>query len=433
VLAFGLVGLLALGVFGAGVFDEPFVDEYAYISQSYYADLLLAGDRDDRAWLDFPAYDLVPLPKYLIGISLQAIGEPRPGPEAARAWYRDTHSRFGPSRMLTASRVPSILLAAIGCVALAAIGTAAFDLRTGVAAGVLLAANPLYGLHAHRAMSESPCEAFLMIALLLGLLGWKRAYEGRGGWPLYALLAGAGAATGLSVLAKFNGLLALMTMAAWVALAWAFPGVLRGAWIRHRLATALAAVVAWGVFLALNPFMTARPNPPLSEDAGRIAELNAWGRFRLMIDHRRNMSRGQQVAFPHNALMRPGDRAAVVAVQGFGRFGPFGPRKSDSTRRFDMAQDWGAFLWLPMGLAGLGYALVVGRLQVREGRAPTAWAAATWAVVALAVVTLYLPMAWDRYQLPIQAPFALLASSALFGIWDAIRLLAAPRKKMGAW
>ena len=44
---------------------------------------------------------------------------------------------------------------------------------------------------------------------------------------------------------------------------------------------------------------------------------------------------------------------------------------------------------------------------------PTAWCLVAWAGVALGMVTAYLPMAWDRYQLPIQAPAALLASRGL--------------------
>jgi hypothetical protein len=49
---------------------------------------------------------------------------------------------------------------------------------------------------------------------------------------------------------------------------------------------------------------------------------------------------------------------------------------------------------------------------------PTAWALAVWAGLAMAVVTAYLPMAWDRYQLPIQAPATLLAAVALATGWE---------------
>ena len=56
------------------------MDESAYVAQSYYADLLLEGRRDDPAWLDYAGYDLPPLAKYLVGIALRAGGPSPPGP-----------------------------------------------------------------------------------------------------------------------------------------------------------------------------------------------------------------------------------------------------------------------------------------------------------------------------------------------------------------
>lgn len=419
--AFGLLGALAIVAFGLRLGDAPFVDEYAYISQSYYADLLFEGRTNDLAWVDFPAYDLVPLPKYLIGLALRAAGERRPGPEAARAWYADTHSTFGPPRVLTASRVPSILMGALGCVALAALGALAFDLRVGLLAGLLLMLNPLYALHAHRAMSEAPCEAFLMVAQAIALVAWMSSFADRPGRVrILALMAGAGVAAGLSVLAKFNGLLALMTIGSWAALAWAIPRGASWGWFWFAQGAALSGIAAAVGFIALDPFMTASPSAPPTAEAARIAGMGRWERFRMMIDHRRTMSASQQEAFPHNAVKTPVERAKVVAVQGFGRFGPLGPAKSDSTIRYDIKQDWGAIAWLPLALVGLGYALAYGKAQYRRREAPSAWAVAAWALVSIAVVTLYLPMAWDRYQLPIQAPVALLASAAIFGAWDGL-------------
>jgi len=412
-----LVGAVALVVLGFGIFDKPFVDEYAYISQSYFADLLIKGRTHDRAWLDFPAYDLVPLPKYGIGLALAAAGRPRPGPDAARRWYLDTSSQFGTPLDLTVARVPSIAMGALGCMALAALGALAFGWRVGVVAAGLFMANPLYRLHAHRAMSEAYCEAFLLVAMAVALGCWRRAVCGEGGprgqaWTFLGWL-GAGIAAGLSVLAKFNGLLALMTMAAWVALAWLLPKRPWSAKVRLAVGAPLAPLAAWFCFVALNPYMTARPDEPLTIEAKRIAELNAWERFRFLIDHRREMSRSQQLGFAHNALTTFPERAKVVAVQGFGRFGPLGPSSSESTRRYDFGQDWGAVVWLPLCLLGLARAGVLGYRQQRAGEPPAAWACAVWALVSLVVVTLYLPMAWDRYQLPIQAPFALLSASAL--------------------
>jgi 4-amino-4-deoxy-L-arabinose transferase-like glycosyltransferase len=420
----------SLAFFALDLRDPPFVDEYAYISQSYYADLFLDGKTNDRAWLDPPGYDLVPLPKYLIGLALRAVGYGRPGPEAARLWYDDTSSVFGTPALLTAARTPSIVLGAVGCVAVFALGVLFRDARVGLVAALLLAINPLYRLHAHRAMSEAPCETFLYTALLIAAWCWGRAFGPRGAakpWLSIGLI-GAGIAAGLSVLAKFNGLLALMTLAVWVVLGWSLPGRSWTAKLAFALGACFAVVAAWFVFLGLNPFMTARPPAPLQPDAQALSEMSAWRRFRFLIDHRRTMSEGQQKAFPHNALTTLPERAKVVAVQGFGRFGPLGPARSDSTRRYDFSQDAGAFVWLPVCVAGLACSLVLGLRQYRAGDAPLAWATAAWALLSLAVVTVYLPMAWDRYQLPIQTPFSLLAALFLVVCADAMLRMVRPSR-----
>ena len=38
---------------GSGLSAKSFEDEYAYISQSYYADLFFAGQFNDQPWLEF--------------------------------------------------------------------------------------------------------------------------------------------------------------------------------------------------------------------------------------------------------------------------------------------------------------------------------------------------------------------------------------------
>ena len=412
----------SLGLFAWDIHDSPFVDEYAYISQSYYADLMLEGDENGRVWLDLPAYDLNPLPKYLIGLALRAGGQGRPGPAAARLWYGDTSSVFGTPSSLTVARAPSVILGALGCVAVFGLGTLVRDARVGLAAAILLALNPLYRLHAHRAMSEVSCEAFMYVAIVISAWVWKRGFGAREALkPRHVIaLIGAGIAAGLSVLSKFNGLLALMNLAAWVVLGWSLPNRSRAGKLGFAVGACLAAATAWFVFVELDPFMTARPPEPLPPQARRLADMSAWRRFQFLIEHRRAMSASQQQAFPHNALTSLTERAKVVAAQGFGRFGPLGPRKTDSTRRFDLGQDAGALLWLPTCLAGLAVTLILGLRQYRAGDAPMGWAAATWEVLASSVVTLYLPMAWDRYQLPIQAPCCLLAALFLVAAADAI-------------
>ena len=159
--------------------------------------------------------------------------------------------------------------------------------------------------------------------------------------------------------------------------------------------------------------MTAHPAGHLPAPLRAIAELGPWQRFRFLVEHRGRVSSEQQEMFAHNALHSLTDRAGVVMVQGFGRFGPLGPRKSVSTLRYDLHQDWGALLWLPVVLAGVLTAIRLGTHQQRLSQPPLGWALVVWSALSLLVVTAYLPMAWDRYQLPIQAPAALLAALPL--------------------
>src|SRR4051794_26071660 len=105
-LVVGLAGLLA---FGIDLAEEPhFADESAYIAQSFYADLWLAGDRDDPHWLESGGSAPPPPPKYLIGLPLRWAAFRRPGPGAAAAWYRNINSRPETPAMLTAARWPPV-------------------------------------------------------------------------------------------------------------------------------------------------------------------------------------------------------------------------------------------------------------------------------------------------------------------------------------
>jgi 4-amino-4-deoxy-L-arabinose transferase-like glycosyltransferase len=416
-----VIGLAAAGYFALGLPDPPFVDEYAYITQSYQPDLIFSGRTNDVSWLEMLGYDLVPLPKFWINLAFRAAGIPRPTPWDALAWYDNTAHRWGTERTLLIARLPSIVLGAVGCVAIFATGSILRDRQTGEIAAVLLAINPLYALHAHRAMSEAGCEAFLLVAVALGLKAWKSLLERGPSAPSLLLLIAAGCSAGLSILSKFNGILALLSLLGWTCLALALPAMPRAGKLGLCAGTGGAIVTAWALFVALNPFMTAHPPGPLPARLQAIAELSEWQRFRFLVEHRGQVSSDQQRMFAHNALQSLSDRARVVLVQGFGRFGPLGPRKSDSTRRYDPRQDRGALLWLPLVLAGVITAGRLGRLQYQESRAPTGWGLVVWSALSLLVVTVYLPMAWDRYQLPLQAPAALLAALPLAGAASALR------------
>ena len=479
-----LIAAVAAGIFLTRLRSEPhFMDESAYIAQSFYADLLLDGRRDDPAWLDYGAYDLPPLPKYLIGIALRSGGHPRHAPASAFAWYDDPRRRFETEAALRVARVPSVVFGVVGCVAIYAIGRRALGTAGGVVAASLLMASPLYRLHAARAMSDVPAEACILAAMAFGLDAWSRWLDGRGGWrPWLAMVGGAGASLGLAVLSKLNGAIAGMVLGAWALLGVSLT-LARWAWSSSRslsprervpggrvravgrseessisartatkpipdvgvvgdapsprppaghplpggegsstadvprhprllplpIATLLAGLVAFAVFVALNPFLTAHPTRSLRPDQVGPARASFLNRIRAIIAHRASVSTGAQAQFPDDALPSLPDKLKAVAIQGYGRFSPLGPGHSDSTRRFDRDQDWPVVVWLPLVAIGFVVCLVRGRSQA----VPTAWAVALAALVAFVAVASFIPLAWDRYYLSIQPGACLLASAAL--------------------
>ena len=284
----GLVGIVAFASFGYDLASEPhFVDESAYLSQTYYADLWLSGEVNHPAWLDRPAYDLPPLPKYLFGVALRVVGQRRPGPAAAEAWYLDTSKTFVTPAAHVAARWPSVFLGAMGCVAIYGLGVLAAGRRVGVLAALLLMINPLYRMHARRAMSDVPCEALMLMSLVVALWTWRELLAGRLR-PSRLLAAGlAGVFGGLAALSKLTGGLAMIVLAAWVLLAISLPGVRIGRRFAVVLSALISGVVAFAVFLALNPFLTARPHGPLNPErqADRPDESpGARGTARLLPD-----------------------------------------------------------------------------------------------------------------------------------------------------
>ncbi len=411
------LGCASLAVYGSSIHAKSFEDEYAYITQSYYADHFFKGERDHPAWLDFFAYDLQPLPKYLIGLSLHCANQPMPGPRDARNWYKK-YARFGTPATLTAARWPSLMLGSLGCMALFGCGTLVKDSRLGTIAAILFMVNPLYRLHAHRAMSDVPCEALVTIALGLALLSWKWAWSDRPAYACILISSLSGVAAGLALQCKFNAFLALMIVAAWTLIGLVAPGLRARRKLLIASGSIMTLAAALAVSLTLNPYLTAQPRGSVSPPARRILKENPWQRFLFQVRHRVELSQDQQRTFPHDALHTLAERSDVVAVQGFGRFGPLGPTLSDSTVRFDLNQDWGVLFWVPLVLIGLVELIALGRSQWRAAAPPTGGALLAWAALAWLVVTVYLPMAWDRYLLPIQAVNALLAALGATMIWD---------------
>jgi hypothetical protein len=282
--------------------------------------------------------------------------------------------------------------------------------------------DPLYRMLSRRAMSDVPCEAFMLVGLFFALSAWRRLLSGCGGRSAWIQMSAAGVCAGLSIASKLSGTLTLMVIGALglLALLVRAGGLAK---LSYFAAGLLAAMLALVVFLLLDPFLTAHPPRALPPQLARIDRMGLAERARFMRDLRLDVAAGQKERFAHNALNGPYDKLSTTAVQGFGRFGPLGPSHTDSTKRYDWTQDWGAVVWLPLVAAGCFWAWRRGRAQANAGEPPTAWAVLVYFTVALGVVSIYVPLAWDRYFLSIQAPSILIAAGAVAAL--ASRLLEA--------
>ena len=172
--------------------------------------------------------------------------------------------------------------------------------------------------------------------------------------------------------------------------------------------------------MALNPALTARPPGRFNPVFAARAAQGPFDRFVDMVKYRLESSAGQKgmPKFKPDVIHAPADKLRVFAVQGFGRFGAFGPSRSDSEVRYQLTQDWGLVIWWPLVIFGVVETLRLGRSQLLAGKPPTALALLIWAGVSWMVVAAYIPLAWDRYLLPIQAPNAVLVAVGVSRVWE---------------
>lgn len=400
-----LVGFCLGLTFWVNLAGEPhFVDESAYVSQAYFGDLFLTRDTSSTLWFEYPGFDLPPLTKYLVWSGLVAGGDARPGPAAMRAWYANTASRFETPDSLRHARNP---IALCGLVTVIATGLVARRWRGNVAAilaMLLLTIHPLFRTHARRAMADVPTE----MGVILAVLAFLPLVNGQKPWLRRTIMAGL--ATGLAASSKLNGLLAGI-----VFLAWAIVELKRGN-VKCLGRLLVAGVIGAGLFIWLNPFLYGTPGGLGAANTKIFAEMGLVDRLKYMLDHRISVSAAGQKTFPHDALPTLADKAKAIVIQGFGRFSPFGPRPDDSRTRYQWRQDWPALVWLPWVLAGAWLALFKQEVNEQKiGRLIFIY----W-LVSLVVVGAFLPLAWNRYFLPLAVPSILLAAGA--GDWGVRRL-----------
>lgn len=225
-------------------------------------------------------------------------------------------------------------------------------------------------------------------------------------------------------------------------------------------ALALMTAVGLGVMWLLNPFLHSAPSPErialavrerrlgrlIGDD--RVQQFAAMGfvqRLRWLPEFRMNWSRdaldnAQVNRFDDWRLRSLGARIRAVVWQGFGRYSLLGRRRrnwsheltdpntaekvelfasclwphrhantgrpgAETKRGFPCL--WPAVVFFPLTLWGLACMLRDGWRAWRSDRAPVVWGAALYVTANLASVPLYIPLAWDRYFLPVVSASAL--------------------------
>jgi 4-amino-4-deoxy-L-arabinose transferase-like glycosyltransferase len=430
----GCAGLAVAAVAASAIFwnltGEPhFIDESAMIAQSYYYTLWKSGARDHVDWLHYAAYDHPPLPKYMFGMALDLAGLPVPtsiGPWMN--WMRGDYSPPADPRVLFWSRVPAALFGVGGAVALYFVGLQVHSRVAGLIAAALLTLNPLYFTHARRAMSDSFTECLVLASVALALWGCRLDPLISRRWLAWCLFVLAESmCCGLAALAKLNGGIAAAIVLAIVLGNWLLAAAtVRRSPIGRDLRTPPIAALAIGagsfaVFVLLNPFMTARPSLAAgvtNKQTYELAAMNVLERARFLVRFRQEWTRDALANehFQQDWLRTTKERARMTVWEGFGRYSPIGPRdirNSDPRPETERFQDYGrarALVWLPFVGLGTVLALATGWRDFRRGTAPLPWAVVLYLVSSMAIVVGMIPLNWDRYYLPLQAPAALLAS-----------------------
>jgi hypothetical protein len=449
--------------------DEPhFADESAMIAQSYYYHLFATGQWHHSDWLQYAAFDHPPLPKYMFGLSLEVRG--LPVPQSLDRWiewmgYRRVNGRlerlpgggdFRPpsdARVLYWARVPAALFGIGGVMAVYAIGVQIRGRLLGLLAAALLLANPLYVTHARRAMSDSFAECLVLGAVAVGLWGTRELWQPRCRWRRWlTFVASESTICGLAALAKLNGGVATVLVSVTLVLGWLSASLYwrraRGAAARPHPLNLLAGILAglalgagsFGVFVLLNPFLTARPAGAAlgSPEIARIAGLGVVGRARYLVEFRRSWSEDalRNERFRDDWLPTVPSRLRATWREGYGRYSSLGGRamsigeRGEPVVRFH-APRWAAPVWSALCAWGLFWAVRKGWADVRSGRAPDAWGLVVYAAAGFAVVALLIPLNWDRYFLPLQAASALLVPYGVLSwvAWIRDRLILRPEPR----
>lgn len=429
-LAWLAAGLALAAFFVTGAMVVPFHgDESIWLYMSHdFEDLFVQRDVSRLLYSENPTdpedqglRELnSPLAKYLISLSWRAAGYADADLNGYWVWgagweWNAGNGRIPPDGLLRASRWLPAGLAALGVLAVAALGVRLGGWRVGWLAALLLATDASFLLHTRRAMGEGTLLAFSMMAVALTVAYLSRRASGE---PLAiraraAYLLGIGLLTGLTVATKLNG--AIVAIVVGVALlAWLpWRAAPRAALSTAALDVAVVAGLALAVVMALSPFLWLNPLARLRDTFRDMNDVIAIQRI------------------GHDSLQTPAERAGALVEQVFWTQTAYyedavwGEWVGDQIARYEATplSGWRRPPWARVVL-GVAFVVGVGRLLARPSDDPACNVARAvvllWLAVTAGVNLLIIPFAWQRYYLPLWPGVALVEA---VGLWVAVERL----------
>ncbi len=426
------VWLMLLAVYVlAGTALVPFHgDESTLLMMSRdYHDIFLRGDLEQVVYHDPPLnaerqhLRLLNgmLSPYLIGLSWHLAGYSVDDLNSQWDWGADwnwnvTDGHMPSAGLLLAARWPLAILTALSAPVLFVLALRLGGRRAAYPASLLLAFHPAVLINGRRAMFEGDLLFFSLLAVTLAVVWGGRLRRGlpQGMIGIHraisvAVVLGMGLAAGLAVASKHTGVVpaAAGYLAICAAIFWKTRG---GARRRELLRLALSGLLAVGVFLALNPAWWSDP----------------LARARAVLDLRIQLTEGQGERYAQSVYEDWGERLVGMIAQlstaptAYYEAEGFAEPLASTIAAYE-ASPWTGVRYgvnALTALLGIGVLLLAATGIVRLIRAVWAGNAAALAVIlwaGLTVLTILatIPLAWQRYYLPLYPVEALLAGVAL--------------------
>lgn len=369
-------------------------------SHKYFKLLFIYKNVSSKQWGKFSAYDQPPVGKYVMGLALFIAGDKDEIQELEQmnSWdfskdydWNVANGAIPPMKLLHAARLTMAILGIFTCLLIYYIGRSIFGLKTGIIASLLLAYNPLMVSCSRRAMPDA-LFLFFVTANIALIMFFYRSFLKQELQKTVVFAALIGINIALASATKLNGaitgvifvffcILILFTKTIqYKSLKTTFKSKLLKLKSDKELkiltgSLLISMLVAIIVFIAVNPYL-------YKQTLGRTINL---------VEHRASMANGQQKDNPDEALTYLSEKFNSVV------------RRTMFPGSYVILS---SILKIPIDLAlfilGLIILLYTEIKHIRNNCKPSLRSIVIlWAIITFLSITVWLPLDWDRYYLPI--------------------------------